>query len=261
MQSQKEMFYNFRKDRPIAALVPAKQEARFIYEVVRRSLPHVDKVLVVDDGSTDQTVAEAIRAGAEVLRHPTSLGKGQALQSGLKHLAGYAHVIMLDGDLQHVPEEIERFSEEIALTDPPMIIGTRSLNNKKMPLLRRLTNNLMSNIISFLCGQKILDTQCGFRSVRSDLAEVLLESCHSVGYDFESEMLLLASRRGYRIRSVPVTTCYGSEVSKIRPIRDTLRFFSLMLRYLIPKSHQTANIEAGLGELNLSSKIKPESDA
>ncbi|CAN5826383.1 glycosyltransferase family 2 protein [soil metagenome] len=261
MQSQKEMFLGFRKDRTIAALVPAKQEAKFIYEVVRRSLPYVDKVLVVDDGSTDQTVSEAIRAGAEVFRHPVSLGKGRALQSGLKHLSGYAHVIMLDGDLQHVPEEIERFVDEIALNDAAMIIGTRSFDKKTMPLLRRFTNSLMSNVISLLCGQRIADTQCGFRSVRSDVIEVLLGACRTVGYDFESEMLLLASRLGFRIRTVPVTTCYGLEVSKIRPLRDTIRFILLVLRYLVPQPHRTGGYSTvDFEELNYPSKVHPESD-
>jgi len=251
-----------QKDRRIAALVPAKQEEKFIYEVVRRCLPYVDKVLVVDDGSTDQTVAEAIRAGAEVLRHSVGQGKGRALQSGLKHLSGYAHVIMLDGDLQHVPEEIERFIEEIARSDAAMIIGARSLNKEKMPLLRRLTNNLMSKIISLLCGQRIVDTQCGFRSMRSDVIEALLKNCRTVGYDFESEMLFLVSHQGFRIRTVPVTTCYGSEISKIRPLRDTLRFVLLLTRYLVPITERTATYSTvDFGRLNLSRKIRPESDA
>ena len=244
----------------VAALIPAHEEGKFIFEVVSRVRPLVDAVLVVDDGSSDHTGTEARRAGAEVIRHEKCLGKGGALRRGLKQLLPhYEHVIMLDGDLQHVPEEIKLFVDEIERCDPGMIIGCRSFKKGKMPSGRRLTNQFMSAFISLLCGQKIADTQSGFRSLRTDAIEVLLESCETSGYDFESEMLLVLSRHGYRVNTLPISTVYGSEVSKIQPIPDTLRFGRLVMRTLARglrwKVHATM---AGLNRLEVRTAVRSE---
>jgi hypothetical protein len=98
-----------------------------------------------------------------------------------------------------------------------------------MPLLRRIVNRYMSNRISGLCGQRIPDTQCGFRMLDRQLIPELLGG--SDRFDYETEMLIIASRKGYRIESVPITTVYSDEVSKINPARDAIRFFKLMHRY------------------------------
>ncbi|MEO6054395.1 MAG: glycosyltransferase family 2 protein, partial [Chthoniobacterales bacterium] len=211
----------------IAALIPAFQEESFIYEVVRRVSPFVDHVLVVDDGCTDGTLSEARRAGAEIISHAKNLGKGRAIQTGFAHLAGsnYYHVIILDGDLQHVPEETQFFVDKIRESDPAMIVGCRGREDGQMPFVRKCTNQFMSGLLGFVCGQKIPDSQCGFRSMRSDVIDLIRKNCRTSGYDFESEMLLVVSRQGYRILSVPVSTVYGTEVSKIRPVPDTIRFF------------------------------------
>ena len=110
-----------------------------------------------------------------------------------------------------------------------MLVGNRMTDLKTMPLVRRLTNRFMSSQISAVCGQEIPDTQCGFRMFHRELAAALCEA-PSTKYDYETEMLVIASRRGYRIAAVPVRTIYGDETSKIHPVRDTLRFFELMSR-------------------------------
>ncbi|MEO6845680.1 MAG: glycosyltransferase family 2 protein [Chthoniobacterales bacterium] len=225
----------------IAALVPAHQEATFIREVVSRSLPFVDKVLVVDDGSTDLTASEAASAGAEVIRLPVNRGKGMALKIGLRHLIEhhFEHVVILDGDLQHLPEEIECFTKEIQSNNSPMIVGSRAFNCGKMPLVRKTTNKVMTALINWLCGQSIDDTQCGFRSMRTDTAQLILNFSRTDGYDFESEMLLIASRQDCCITNVSVSTIYGTEVSKINPLRDTLRFLRLVRRWLFENNLST----------------------
>jgi hypothetical protein len=106
-----------------------------------------------------------------------------------------------------------------------------------MPLIRKMTNSFMSSQISRLCGQPIPDTQCGFRMIHSDLAPHL--DCPSNAYEYETEMLLIAARRGFRISPVPITTIYGDEKSKIRPVRDTIRFFRLIHRYRDGKTGAT----------------------
>ena len=98
-----------------------------------------------------------------------------------------------------------------------------------MPLVRKLTNQFMSWQISRLCRQEVPDTQCGFRMIHRDVIPSLF--CESNAYDYETEMLLIASRAGHRIQSVPVSTVYAGEVSKIRPIRDGVRFLKLIARY------------------------------
>jgi hypothetical protein len=99
----------------------------------------------------------------------------------------------------------------------------------RMPLLRRIVNRYMSKEISGICGQKIPDTQCGFRMLHRELIPDVLGGGNR--FEYETEMLIIASRKGYRIESVPITTVYSDEVSSIHPVRDTIRFFKLMRRY------------------------------
>jgi len=215
----------------VAALIPAHEEARTIAAVVRGAARHVDKVVVVDDGSSDDTALLAAAAGAEVIHHPQCLGKGCALRTGLERLVdeGFDHVILLDGDFQHLPEETLGFVDRIEAEHPPLIIGERT-DRRCMPFLRKITNAVMSWLISAVCRQRITDSQCGFRSMRADVIHLVLAKCDATGFDFESEMLIEASRAGYRIASEPVSTVYGGEKSSIHPVRDTLRFLALMAR-------------------------------
>ena len=98
-----------------------------------------------------------------------------------------------------------------------------------MPFIRRVVNHYMSSQISRVCAQKIPDTQCGFRMVDRQLIPDLLGGGDR--FDYDTEVLIIASRKGYRIESVPITTVYSDQVSKIRPLRDSIRFFKLMWRY------------------------------
>lgn len=221
-----------RADRTnVAALIPAYFEEAQIQAVARRTLAQLDHVLVLDDGSTDHTAAEARKAGAEVIRHEQNKGKGAAVKTGFRELMarGFLYVLVLDGDGQHLPEEIPAFLEEANRTGSPFIVGTRMSDTRKMPWLRKMTNRFMSGQISRLCGQSVPDSQCGFRMMRRDVIPHLF--CESNKYDYETEMLLIASREGFQITSVPVSTIYGEEKSKIHPVRDTIRFFQLISRY------------------------------
>lgn len=216
----------------VGAVIPAYFEAGHIADVARRVCLQLDHVLVVDDGSTDATESEARTSPAEVIRHEQNRGKGAAIKTGLSHMyqrPDLEYVMILDGDGQHLPEEIPAFLAEANRSRSPMIVGNRMVDLKEMPLVRKLTNRIMSAQISGVCGQKIPDTQCGFRMIRRDMIPILCE-CESSKYDFETEMLVSVSRRNQRIASVPVRTVYGDEKSKINPIQDTLRFWRLMRR-------------------------------
>ena len=217
----------------IAALIPCYFEERKIREVARRTLAQLDTVLVVDDGSTDTTASEARAAGAEVLLHTENQGKGAAIKTGLGALSarpGLKYILILDGDGQHLPEEIPGFLTAASRSKAAMLLGNRMSDTRAMPFVRRLTNRWMSAQISSVCGQFIPDTQCGFRMIRRDLAPAL-GAITTTKFDFETEMLVVASRLGCRIEAVPVSTIYGDEKSKIHPVRDTLRFFGMMKRF------------------------------
>ena len=220
----------------VAALIPAYFEEAQIQAVARRTLAQLDHVLVLDDGSTDKTSAEARKAGAQVIRHEQNQGKGAAIKTGFRELMarGFQYVLVLDGDGQHLPEEIPAFLEEANRSGSPLVVGSRMSDTRKMPWVRKMTNRFMSAQISRLCGQPVPDSQCGFRMMRRDVIPHLF--CESNNYEYETEMLLIASREGFRIVPVPVSTIYGEETSKIHPMRDTIRFFKLVSRYkALPK--------------------------
>lgn len=216
----------------VAVLIPAYLEAEHIADVVARTKQHVSTVLVIDDGSTDATAQIAREQGAEVIVHAKNSGKGAAIKTGFRALLerGFNYVLLLDGDGQHLPEEITRFLTAAQETRAPFIVGNRMGDTAKMPTARRWTNHFMSWQISLICRQPIPDTQCGFRMIRRDIIPSLF--CPSNAYDYETEMLIVASREGNKVISVPVSTVYATEKSKIRPVRDGYRFIKLILRYL-----------------------------
>ena len=215
----------------VAAVIPAYLEERHVGDVVRRTLKQLPNVLVVDDGSNDRTAEEARNAGADVIVHEQNRGKGESIKSGFRYWLehGSIYVVILDADGQHLPEEIERFLAGASAGIGELLIGTRMNDVRDMPAVRRMVNRYMSRKISRACGQEIPDTQCGFRMVHRSIIPNLLGGTER--FDYETEMLILASRAGCRIASVPISTVYSDEVSSIHPVRDTLRFFKLMRRY------------------------------
>jgi glycosyltransferase involved in cell wall biosynthesis len=215
----------------VAALIPAYREENHIFDVAKRVLAQLDHVLILDDGSPDATAEKARDAGAEVISHEVNRGKGAAIKTGLRVLSerGFQYIQILDGDGQHLPGEIPRFLEEANRSRSHIILGNRMSDTEKMPFVRKLTNQFMSWQISRVCRQYIPDTQCGFRAIHRDVAPLLF--CETDAFDYETEMLLIASRAGFKISSVPVSTVYGEEKSKIHPVRDTIKFFRLMARY------------------------------
>jgi len=216
----------------IAAVIPAYQEEKYVSEVARRARAQLQNVLVVDDGSTDATSDRARSAGVDVVVHPQNRGKGESIKTGLHYWLqrGSEYVVLLDADGQHLPEEISRFVEAAASDNQAKIfVGSRMNDTSTMPFVRRIVNRYMSGRISRACGQQIPDTQCGFRMLHRDIIPEVLRGASR--FEYETEMLIIASRKGHRVASVPITTVYSDEVSSINPVRDTLRFFKLMRRY------------------------------
>ena len=228
----------------IAAVIPAFNEEQHIADVVRRTRAKIGHVLVVDDGSRDATAARAREAGAQVIVHPQNRGKGEAIRTGLRHwlAAGpkkfetgqlarqFEWILILDGDAQHRPEEIDRFiAAARSSAEPRLILGNRMNDVSAMPFVRRVVNRYMSRRISRLCSQQIPDTQCGFRMLHRHVIPELLNGADR--FDYETEMLIVASQKGFRIDSVAISTVYSDEISSIHPLRDTVRFLKLLRRY------------------------------
>jgi glycosyltransferase involved in cell wall biosynthesis len=216
----------------IAAVIPAFHEVQHVAGVARRARGQLEHVLVVDDGSNDGTAEQAGLGGAEVFVHPQNRGKGESIKTGLRHWLerGMDWIVLLDADGQHLPEEISRFIDAAKQNpETKIFVGSRMNDTASMPFVRRIVNRYMSRTISRACRQAIPDTQCGFRMLHRDVVPEILGGADR--FDYETEMLLIASRKGYRIVAVPITTVYSDEVSSINPIRDTLRFFRLMRRY------------------------------
>jgi len=213
------------------ALVPVFNEAATIAAVVRGASACVATVLVVDDGSTDGTAEAAVAAGAEVMRLGRNGGKGTAIRAGLARVfeSDATHVLFMDGDLQHRPQEIPALLAEAAASGAAMVIGERTFVREEMPASRYWANVIGSWALATLMGVDLSDTQSGFRVVRTDvLRQIPLEA---TGYEFETELVVKLARRGAHIARVPVKAVYGGESSKLRPVRDTSRNVILALVY------------------------------
>lgn len=211
-------------------LIPTYNESKAIGGLVADIKKEGFDILVVDDGSLDNTAAIAGENGAAVIAHEKNRGKGASLRSGfgyaLEH--NYDAVVVMDGDGQHNPRDIKRFIRSTIATQADLIIGDRMSNVKKMPLARQVTNKLMSLFISGLCGQTIPDTQCGFRLIKSGLLRNM--RLISSKYETESEILIRAGRNNFRIASIPIDSVYNGEASMIHPLKDAYRFIRLIVR-------------------------------
>lgn len=212
------------------AVIPAYNEANTVAEVVRRCLKYVDEVIVVDDGSHDNTAERAEKAGAKVVRLERNTGKANAVREGIRHARGYTEIFILDADLQHLPEEIPVLREK--LKNHELVVGSRFIKKAEgMPLKNRISNRLVSILMSFLLKQKITDPQSGFRALKGECAEKL--ELKAERYALEHIMLLEAKKKGFRIAEAPISTVYGREKSYIHPIRDTLIVVYYILRFIL----------------------------
>jgi len=212
-------------------IVPAYMEQGRIGRVVEGCRKHCPNIVVVDDGSSDNTAEEARQTGALVIRHDVNRGKGVSLDDGFKYACGksFEFAVTMDGDGQHDPDDLPGFFSAYVSTGIPVLIGNRMADPAGMPLVRRLTNRFMSWMLSRKMGQSVPDTQCGYRLYRCDLLPGI--SVQSGRFAAESEILLCLAGQGVRMGSVAIRVIYRDEKSKISPVRDTIRFFSMLRKY------------------------------
>jgi glycosyltransferase involved in cell wall biosynthesis len=215
-----------QEDFNILALIPAYNEAERIAGVVIGATAHLP-VMVIDDGSTDDTSQQAEAAGAVVLKQTPNQGKGAALRAGFRWATeqNYQAVITLDADGQHDPAEIPQFLQVYAARQADLIIGQR--NFSQMPPIRRLANWLGTKSYSWALGQYVPDNQSGYRLISRRLIEAILTS-QEQGFEFEVEMITTCARKGYRLDWVPIRTIYAGESSHINPLRHVKNFIRLV---------------------------------
>ncbi|MGB9870746.1 MAG: glycosyltransferase family 2 protein [Anaerolineae bacterium] len=194
------------------AIIPAYNEERFIGSVVLQTRSLVDRVIVVDDGSTDNTAEIARAGGAMVLRHERNQGKGKALRTGLRAARQLypEAVVLLDGDGQHLPSEISAVLSPVLAGEADMVVGSRYLNGRSRVPLSRVWGHKVFNFLTHrTSGVYLTDSQNGFRAFSARVLDAL--DLRSNGFSVESEMQLLIQQQGWRVKEVPVTVLYAEK--------------------------------------------------
>ena len=222
----------------IAILIPSYNEGTRICEVIRNCFDYNLDIIIINDGSTDNTTEALKEFEAQknkkitIITHPINKGKGEALKTGFAHAVNnnYSGVITIDADGQHDTKEINDFLAELHKNDPDLIVGSRFNNTKGMPFIRRFVNYFTSWIISSIAGKKIEDVQSGYRFIKTSvLKNIKLETKN---FDTESEILLKAGWFNYKITNIPIRTIYHFEdfKSHVNPVKDTIKFFKLVFK-------------------------------
>lgn len=214
--------------------VPAYNEESSIESLIFDISAYVpsEHIVVVDDGSQDETAKRAGECGATVLSHKRNFGKGRAIQTaiqyGIQH--GYQWVVFMDADLQHPPSFLPYFMLEIDKGRADVILANRTDRFAQMPIHRQLSNGITSIMISLIAGTRIHDSQCGYRAIC--LRHLQKIEFSETGFQLESEMLIKLGQAGACFREIPIQTVYANENSSIDPIRDTLQFIKLFIKSL-----------------------------
>jgi glycosyltransferase involved in cell wall biosynthesis len=215
----------------ICAVIPCFNEGRTIRRIAAAVRAHLATVIVVDDGSSDSTASEALAGGATVLKQARNCGKGAALKLGFAWATenGFRAALTIDGDGQHDVDEVPLFLAAYDLGDCEIVVGNRMSDTRSMPFVRRLSNRFSSWVISRMAGQRIQDSQCGFRLIDLNLWKTVRLDTRR--YEMESEILIRAARRGARIAQVRIRTIYfAARQSKIKPFTDSYRLARLLWR-------------------------------
>lgn len=188
-------------------------------------------ILVVDDGSIDNTYEVAKKKADFVIRNENNLGKGMSLKKGINYLlkeTDFDYLVTMDADGQHSPSDLNKFLQK-AEDGAYFIVGNRMSDPIGMPKLRIITNKFMSWLISRIARQRIPDTQCGFRLIKREVLEKI--NIKTNNFEIESEILIKAARSGFLIKSIPIRSIYFKSLdSRINPFVDTIRFIKFIVQ-------------------------------
>lgn len=214
-------------------LIPVFNEDKTINSLVGEAKAFTRDIIIVDDGSTDETASIVKKLDVVVISHAKNKGKGASLRTGFEYIlknSSCEYIIVIDADGQHSPQFIPDFIRKADESKADIVIGNRMHDVSAMPFVRKLTNRIMSFIISKVTGQNIPDTQCGYRLLRRRVLEEL--KLETFNYDTESEILFQAAKKSFKIDSVGVSTIYQKQKSSINPFIDTIRFIKLLIKIL-----------------------------
>ncbi len=214
----------------LSIIMPAKNEAAVIMETVskaRSNFPEAE-ILVIDDGSSDETASLAKQAGARVIRHPISLGNGAAIKAGARAAEGEILAFM-DADGQHTAEEIRALLNRLD-AGFDMAIGARD-SGSHANIGRFFANGFYNGLASLMCGHQIPDLTSGFRVVRASLFKQFLHLLPN-GFSYPTTITMAFLRSGYPIDFVPIKAARRVGKSHIRPIRDGLRFLIIIFKVI-----------------------------
>ena len=212
----------------LSVIIPAKNEAAIIGEVVasvRERYPRAE-ILVVNDGSDDDTALRAEESGASVISHPVSLGNGAAIKSGARAASGDV-LVMMDGDGQHKADDIQSLIDKLT-EGYNMVIGARD-SGSHADVGRLAANGLYNVFASMISGHRILDLTSGFRAVRADLFKKFLYLLPN-GFSYPTTITMAFLRSGYPVTFLPIKAEKRTGKSHIRPIRDGLRFMAIIFK-------------------------------
>ncbi len=218
-----------RDTRPgVTLVIPVYNEAMNIADLVKRAravLAPDDEVLVVDDGSDDGSAQQARDAGARVVSHPYRMGNGAAIKTGIRQGRG-AVLVMMDGDGQHTPADIPRLVAQIGPYD--MVVGARTAGSQS-DVHRKWANRFYNLFASFLTGRQILDTTSGFRAIKTSLARRFVYLLPNA-FSYPTTLTMATIRSGHSVTFVPIVTAKRKGESKLRPIRDGIRFLVIIFK-------------------------------
>jgi len=212
-------------------IIPAYNERFSLAGILDELKSKNFSILVVDDGSIDNTFEVAKKKADFVIRNEKNLGKGMSLKKGIDYLLRETesdYIITMDADGQHSPLDLDKFLQR-AESGSCFVVGNRMFNPIGMPKSRVITNKLMSWFISRIVRQKIPDTQCGFRLIKREVLEKVKIKTNN--FESESEILIKAARSGFSIESISIRSIYFKSLhSRINPFVDTIRFIKFILR-------------------------------
>ena len=195
--------------------------------------PH--DIIVVNDGSDDDTESVVRGSGCTLLSHTTNKGKGAALRTGFDFVNSrkYDIVITMDADLQHLPKDIPRFVEEYSVHHQDVIVGNRLGGKKNMPLLRVMSNTITTFLVKARTGALIEDSQSGFRCIASGVLRKIRITTD--GFEAETEFLIKAAANGCSFGSIPIETIYAGEKSSMTHLTTTLNFIKVLFKQYFSK--------------------------
>ena len=215
----------------VSVIIPAYREGSIIGEVVEKTrrvmeaTGHSFEIIVVDDGSDDETPLQAEKAAVRVIRHPYNIGNGAAVKTGIRNARGRIFVTM-DGDGQHNPADIPRLLEHIEHYD--MVVGART-GDSESQFHRNLANRVYNLFASYICKRKIKDLTSGFRAIRADVAKQFLALLPN-SFSYPTTITMGVIRAGFSLAYVPVTTSRRVGKSKIRLLGDGSRFLLIIIK-------------------------------